>query len=175
MTELLASIRTALVGSQISQLAEYLLRKIPGFPPITQTIHILGVSAVMGSVVLLNLNVLGLGLRSYRTSDLTRRLLPWTWSALPFLALSGLLFVFARPNRYLRNPVFGIKFALLVPALALTALYHVPTLKDSDYWSRSRGRRVAARVLAAVSLVLWLAVVMAGRWIAYAEYLFPPD
>lgn len=175
MIELLAVIRSALIGSQVSQLAEYLLRKIPGFPPITQTVHLLGISAVMGSVVVLNLNVLGLALRSYRTPDLTRRLLPWTWGALPFLALSGLLFVFARPNRYLRNPVFGIKFALLVPALALTALYHVPTVKEPEYWERSTGRRVTARVLAAASLFLWLAVVMAGRWIAYAEYLFPPD
>jgi hypothetical protein len=175
MTELLASLRTALVGSPVSQAAEYLLRNIPGFPPISQTVHLIGISVVMGSAVMLNLNVLGLALRSYRTPELTRRLLPWTWWALPFLAVSGLLFIFARPNRYLRNPVVGIKFALLVPALVLTAVYHIPTLKDPEYWERPTGRRVTARIVAGVSLCLWLTIVMAGRWIAYAEYLFPPD
>jgi len=47
---------------------------VPGGPPIVQTVHLLGISVVMGSAVLINLRVLGLALRSQSTEDLIRRL-----------------------------------------------------------------------------------------------------
>jgi len=175
MSDLLAALRATLADSAARDWSEWFLRNIPGAPPITQTVHILGVSVVMGSIVLLNLRTLGLALPGYPRQALTSRVMPWLWWALPFLAASGLVFIFARPNRYLRNPVVGIKFGLLLPALLLTLLVDVPGRRDPEFWDRSGGRRLALRAMAAVSLVLWVTIVLAGRWIAYAEYLFPPD
>ena len=83
------------------------------------------------------------------------------------MLLSGLPFVFARPQRYFTNPVFGLKFALLLPSIALAALLHVVTVRKPDY----RG----TKVIAAFSLLLWIGVVLAGRWIAYADYLLPEE
>lgn len=151
----------------------YLLAQVPGFPPIIQTVHILSVSAVMGSIVLIDLKVLGLALPSQSTGELVRRLMPWTWWALPTLAVSGLVFVFAQPHRYVVNPVFGLKFAMLAPAIILATLFQRATVKDVRFWEASRGRRASAKLIAALSLLLWIGVVMAGRWIAYADYLFP--
>jgi hypothetical protein len=104
--------------------------------------------------------------------ELTRRLLPWLWCTLPVMLLSGLPFVLARPERYFGNPVFGWKFALLIPAIALAAMLHVISIRRPDFW-QARSTRVAVRTIAAASLVLWTGVVLAGRWIAYADYLFP--
>jgi hypothetical protein len=143
----------------------YLLSNVPGFPPIVQTIHLLSIAAVMGSVVMIDLKVLGLALPSQSTAELVRRLLPWTWFALPLLALSGLVFVFAQPHRYFANPIFQIKFALLVPAIATAAAFH----------RRPEAEGGLAKVLAALSLFLWIGVVMAGRWIAYVDYLRPVE
>ena len=106
MTQALTNLAQALAASPINTLAVYLLREVPGFPPVVQTVHILSVAAIMGSVVLIDLRTLGLALPSQPTDELVRRLMPWTWWALPVLALSGLLFVCARPARYLFNPVF---------------------------------------------------------------------
>lgn len=174
MTQTLADLGRALTGSPINQLAQYLLSHVPGLPPIVQTIHILSVSAIMGSIVLIDLKVLGLALPSQTTAELVRRLMPWTWWALPWLALSGLMFVFARPGRYMVNPVLGLKFTMLVPAVILAVVFQKAGARAPDFWDRSRGRRISAGVIAAVSLCLWLGVVLAGRWIAYADYLFPP-
>ena len=86
--------------------------------------------------------------------------------------MTGLLFVVARPNRYFFNPVVGWKFSMLVPAVALAFVVHRLNTREAGYWERSSGRRLSARVIAAVSLVLWIGVVLAGRWIAYSDYLF---
>jgi hypothetical protein len=173
MTQALADIARALAASPINKLAVYLLSEVPGFPPIVQTVHILSVAAIMGSIVLIDLRVLGLALPSQRTSELVRRLMPWTWGALPVLAASGLVFVCAQPTRYLSNPVFGLKFAMLAPAVILAVVFQRGNTKNSGFWEQSRWRTASARAIAACSLMLWIGVVMAGRWIAYAEYLFP--
>jgi hypothetical protein len=168
----LDDLAAALAGSPAHTLAVYLLGNVPGFPPIVQTFHILSVAAIMGSIVLIDLKVLGLALPSQPTGELVRRLLPWTWGALPIQFVSGLIFVLARPQSYAVNPVFRAKFMMLVPAVVLAAAFARPISTDADFWERSPGRRAAAKVVAACSLALWIGVVLAGRWIAYADYLF---
>lgn len=162
----------ALEASPAQELARYLLGNVPGLPPIAQAIHIMGISVVMGSVVLVSLRFLGLAVPSQNVSEMIRRLLPWTWWALPLNAVTGLLFVVARPARYFFNPVFGIKFSLLVPAVGLAGVVYLLNRKEADFWEHTLARRISGRVIAVVSLVLWVGVVMAGRWIAYADYLF---
>jgi cytochrome bd-type quinol oxidase subunit 2 len=145
----------------------YLLSNVPGLPPIVQTFHLLGIAVIMSSVVLLDLRILGLALPSQDVQELTRRVMPWVWWTLPVMLLSGSMFVFARPRRYFTNPIFGLKFALLVPAIALAAVLHLVSVRKPD----ARG----TKVIAAVSLLLWIGVVLAGRWIAYVDYLFPEE
>jgi hypothetical protein len=145
----------------------YLLSNVPGLPPIVQTVHLLGIAVIMSSVVLLDLRILGFALPSQDVQELTRRVMPWVWCTLPVMLLSGLPFVIARPQRYFTNPIFGIKFALLLPAIALAAVLHILTVRKPDY----RG----TKLLAAISLLLWIGVVLAGRWIAYVDYLLPVE
>jgi hypothetical protein len=165
----------ALAESRAQELAVFLLGNVPGLPPITQSLHILGIAAVTGSSLMLNLRILGVAVPSQNVSEMIRRLMPWTWSALLVNALTGSLFVIARPLRYYFNPVFAIKFSLLVPALVLAFIIHRQSRTEAGYWERSPMRRIALGVIAAVSLVLWVGVVLAGRWIAYSEYLFFPE
>ena len=161
-----------LVESQAREYAVYLLGNVPGLPPIAQSLHILGIAVVMSSVVMVNLRFLGLAVPSQSVSEMIARLMPWTWCALAVNALTGLLFVVARPNRYFYNPVFGWKFSCLVPAVLLAVVIYRMSKREPGYWERSAGRLLSARVMAAVSLVLWVGVVLAGRWIAYSDYLY---
>ena len=100
--------------------------------------------------------------------EMAHRMSRWTWGAVPVLLVSGGIFVLARPQRYFTNPVFGIKFALLIPALFLAALLYRELKQRDSLVARTR-------VIAALNLVAWVGVVLAGRWIAYADYLFPPE
>ena len=166
------ALTNALAASRANEAAVYLLGNVPGLPPIAQSIHILGVAVIMASIVMVDLRFLGLAVPSQNISEMLHRLLPWTWWALPINAVTGLLFVVARPARYFFNPVFGWKLSMLVPAVGLAWVVYRLDARETGYWERSVARRAGGRVIAAVSLVLWIGVVLAGRWIAYAEYLF---
>ena len=166
------SLVNALAASGASDGAIYLLGNVPGLPPIAQSVHIMGVAVVMASAVMVDLRFLGMAVPSQRVSEMIRRLLPWTWWALLLNAVTGLLFVVAQPARYFFNPVVAWKFSMLVPAAVLAFVVYRLSKREADYWERTAARRVSGKVIAAVSLVLWVGVVLAGRWIAYAEYLF---
>lgn len=150
-----------LAASSIREWVLYLLMNVPGFPPIVQTIHIAAVAVVMGSVVFVALRNLGIAVPSQQPEEMLRRLMPWVWWALLALFLSGIVFVIARPDRYFYNPVAGWKVACLIPAI-LTAL----TLQHRHLGKKS------TQALSALLLVLVCGVVFAGRWIAYADYLY---
>jgi hypothetical protein len=163
----------AIDGGALQAAALWTLRTVPGFPPIIQTVHILGIAAVMGSVVMINLRMLGLALPSQSLSEMNGRLFPWLWWALASNLVSGGFFLFARPFRYFDNPVFLWKLAFLVPALLLSLVIWRLN-RQEGFWTRSRWQSISGKLLALASLALWLMTAMAGRWIAYAEYLYYP-
>ena len=80
----------------------------------------------------------------------------------------------ALPNRYLHNPVLGIKVALLIPAVVMALVFYRLSKSEDHYWEASPARKRCAKVMAGVSLLLWVTSVLAGRWIAYSSYLFMP-
>lgn len=165
---MLIEIAQAINASPLHDTVVSLLRNVWGLPPLIQTVHLLSIAAVMASIVMINLKVLGVALPKQHLDEMMRRLMPWTWWALLPLLLSGAVFVIARPRRYFVNPMFGIKFALLSVAVIATWLLQR---------TQRTGERIRwpAKTLAGISLCAWLGVVLAGRWIAYVDYIFPPE
>ncbi len=174
MPDFFTNIGTMLSGSFLQEGALWSLRTIPGFPPIIQTVHILGIAVVMGSIVMLDLRILGLAARSQAIPEMTKRLMPWLWWALASNFVSGAFFLFGRPNRYFNNPIFGWKMSFLIPAILLTLFFHLMSKSQEDYWQLNSQRIWTARAIALLSLGLWIMVAMAGRWIAYVEYIYYP-
>ena len=163
-----------LAESQLREFATYLLSTVPGLPPISQSIHILGIATVVGTAGMVNLKLLGLALPNQNVSEMIRRLLPWTFIAVAVNLVTGLLFVLARPIRYFYNPIATAKFAFLIPAVALAFAIYWMNRRQHGYWEASAGRLRGARIIAAVSLVCWIGVMLGGRWIAYSEYITDP-
>jgi len=163
---------TLIAESGAQALAGWLLSTVPGLPPILQTIHLLSIAAIMGSAVFINLRLLQWAVPSQHPAEMIRRLQSWTWYGLLGVFSSGIWFLLARPSRYFSNPVFQIKFAVLILAVALTVVLYRLTLRDPAVWAGSRRHQLAGKGLALMSLLLWILVVLAGRWIAYVEYLF---
>ena len=152
----------------------YLLGNVPGLPPIAQSFHIMGIAAVVGSVMMVDLKFLGLALPNQNVSEMIRRLLPWTWYALGVNFVTGLIFVLARPIRYFYNPVATFKFSCLLLAVGLAFAVYWMNRKQHGYWEHSAERLLGARIIAGVSLLLWIGVLLGGRWIAYSEYITDP-
>jgi hypothetical protein len=135
--------------------------------PLSQTIHILGVAIVMTAIGMLNLQLLGVRVTKQSFAELSAGWMPWIWSALAVLFVTGAIQTIAEPTRELMNNTFRIKIVMLLIAVAITVLYRTQVQKDPDYWQRSGERRTAAFALASLSLVLWLGIVAAGRLVAY--------
>lgn len=153
----------------MTELSIQLLSSVPGLPPVLQTIHLLGLAMLMGSAVMINLRLLNVAGRGQQVHEMFQRLFPWLYWALPAMLLSGLPFLLARPQRYLNNPVFAYKAVFLCAALVITIALWLGFRRgivQQQTWQ--------IKILALLSLCAWLLTAMAGRFIAYADYLFWP-
>ena len=75
--------------------------------------------------------------------------------------------VSGEPTRAIVNWVFQLKMLLVITAIAITLVFQAPLARDPAFWTASAGRRASSVVLALISLSIWVAIVLAGRWIAY--------
>ena len=137
--------------------------------PAVQTVHILAVAAVLSSILLVNLRFVGLKGRNQSIAAVTSRYVPIVWYGLPILLATGATLIIAEPSRSLQNPVFVVKMALVLFAAGVTLAYQIPLRRDPGFWDCSSSRRRLAGLLACLSMPLWVAIVFAGRWIAYVQ------
>lgn len=135
--------------------------------PAAQTIHIAAIAVVMSSIVMIDLRLLGVMGRSQPVSDVGRRFLPWIWTAVVVLLASAIPLILAEPGRELLSKVFWLKMSMLACALVLTAIMQKWFLATP---TSAEQHRSIAGLCAIVSLVLWTAIVSAGRWIAYIQH-----
>jgi hypothetical protein len=147
--------------SQAIQTTEWII-------PAVQTVHILAVAAVMSSVLMVDLRLIGVRARSDSVAAVASRFIPVVWYALPILLLTGATLIIAEPSRALQNPIFLVKMSLLVLAAGLTLICQLPLRQDAGFWD-APSRRALVRLIGWLSFPIWVAIVFAGRWIAYVQ------
>lgn len=145
------------------------IQNTPWVIPAVQSVHIAGIALVISAVFLLDLRLLQVLGREQPVAVYARRFLPLIWMVLPVLLASGLILVVGEPSRALENDIFRLKMVLLVVACVATFALHRPILKEDGFWDAGGGRANTAKVLAILSIVLWVAIIFAGRWIAYID------
>lgn len=135
--------------------------------PLVQVVHILAVCAVISSVLIIALRLAGFVSRDRPVAQMSARFLPVIWCALPVLLLTGSVLIIIEPVRSLGSIAFQLKMALLVLAIIIMLVYQSSLARDPTRWERP-GSRFSAALLAIVSLLPWIGIIFAGRWIAYA-------
>ncbi len=135
--------------------------------PTVQSIHILSIAIVVSSVFMVDLRMLKVLGRGQPTAAYTSRYLPWVWPTLVVLLLTGSILITGEPARSLENPSFQLKMVLLIGAMIVTAILQLPAWRNPGYWETTSGRETTAKLLAVLSICLWVGIVFAGRWIAY--------
>lgn len=148
--------------SQMIQTTEWVI-------PAIQTVHIVAVAAVMASILIVDLRLLGFASRDQSMAAVAGRYLPAVWCALPVLLVTGATLIVAEPSRSLQNPVFILKMGILVLAAGVTLGCQLPLRGNARFWEESASRRWKARLMGGLSLPLWIAILFAGRWIAYVQ------
>ncbi len=125
--------------------------------------HSVGMGFVVGLHVAMSLRILGVA--PGIPLSLMRRFFPVFWVGLIVVSVSGVLLLIAYPAKALTNPVFYLKLSGVLAALFVTRSLTRAVLQDASYDATSAPRK--ARLLAALSLVLWAGVVTSGRFLAY--------
>lgn len=134
--------------------------------PALDTIHTLGIVLVAGAIMLVDLRLLRLGLRSVPITQLVARIVPATLWGFGLMLLSGGLLFSSEAVRMYHSPAFRIKVVLLALAGLNALIFHRTVYRDAGNWDPA-SVPVRARLAGLLSLVFWIAIIAAGRAIAY--------
>lgn len=135
--------------------------------PTIETVHVLALTLVVGTVAMVDLRLLGVSSRRLGAVQLSREMLPWTWIAFVVAAITGTLMFVSAATKYYANLPFRIKLVLLGLAGINMAVLHFGAWRSSSKWDMLLPTPLAVRIAAALSLVFWIGVVVAGRWIGF--------
>jgi hypothetical protein len=140
--------------------------------PTSQSIHILGVSVLFTSALVINGRILGIGSSGRTVPQLFDALLPWMWAALAALVITGITQTIAEPVRQFIAPVFWAKMAMIIVVVLTTRLYVARIRAHVSQWISGSTPPPAARIFAVGSSLLWIAIIVCGRFIGYTSALY---
>lgn len=141
--------------------------------PSIQSLHILGIGIVIGSVFLVTLRVLGLAATDQTLKQVNRRFAPWLASALVVMLITGLLLIVGEPARELVSFSFWAKMTLLAVGLIVAVLFSRTVSKHESDWDEALTRRAGVKAAAVGTLAVWLCIIVLGRLIAY-DHIWGP-
>jgi hypothetical protein len=135
--------------------------------PIIETTHVLTLCLFLGMIALLDLRLLGVGLRGIPVSETAGRLLPLAFAGFLLMALSGAMLFYSGPVRASANIFFQVKMIMIALAGVNALLFHFTIYRRVADWDNDPVPPVRARLAGFFSLLLWCGVVICGRMQAY--------
>ena len=134
--------------------------------PAVETVHLLGVTVLVGAAFMFDLRLLGVS-RHLPVIGLASHLLAWSRRGAAVVVPTGLLLLAPHATRLWENPAFQVKLLLVALAGANALAFHLLTLRNVAVWEAAVAPPVAARAAALISLALWTGAIVCGRLLAY--------
>lgn len=126
-----------------------------------EIVHLVGLTLLLGTILMVDLTLLGHGIGSYPVSRIARQLNRWTIAGLAVMLVSGPILLTSEAERCYKTPAFWVKMALLATALVFQfTLHRRVALAEPPVGGP------AAKLTGVLSLVLWFGVALAGKAIA---------
>ena len=138
--------------------------------PVIEASHVMSLMLFVGTIIMVDLRMLGLAFPNVPVSQFDKRILPLTITGFVLLLITGLLLFYAKPMVYYHSIFFRVKMVLVLAALINILIYHFRVQRDIETWDNEPKPPRSARISAVVSLTAWVLVVVAGRMIAYDWY-----
>ncbi len=135
--------------------------------PAIETLHIWGIILLVGTTGVLDLRLLGFILAKQRVSELHHRLIRWTWTGFAVMFTSGTLMFVSEASKMYTNDAFRLKMLLIVIAGLNALIFETTAFRHIAKWDDAPATPIGAKFAACVSLIAWVGVIAAGRWIAY--------
>ena len=169
------SVDSVLAAIQSSAVAMWMRETNPAMQ-LAESTHVLAAVMVLGTVLIADLRLLGLADRRRPLTRVGRETLPLTWIAFTVAVVTGSLMFATSAQSYFANAAFQLKALALLGAGLNMAVFQLITARSIAAWDHGKPPR-AARIAGALSLLLWAAVVLLGRWIGFTkgyDFAIPP-
>ena len=134
--------------------------------PTIEVAHVLCLSVVLGTIVVVDLRLMGLASKERSVSAMTKQFLPWTWGAWLCAAVTGTALFTSRAADYMTHPVFPAKFVFMGLAALNMLYFHFTTEKTISQWDTGQPSG-GAKMAGLVSLLMWGGVIICGRQIGF--------
>ena len=134
---------------------------------VIESVHVLAITLLVGTIAVLDLRLLGLVFRSIPVTRVARTVFPLTWSGFAVMLISGVLLFWAEAAKNYSNPAFRVKLVLLVFVGLNPLIFHSTVYQRVHEWELLERSPWRARGAALASLTLWAGIIVAGRAIAY--------
>ena len=134
---------------------------------LLESIHVWTLCLFFGLAVMFDLRLLGWAMRKVPVSELARRFLPWTLAGFAVMVVTGSLLFSAIPLRSYQSIFFRVKMLMLLLAGLNVWIFHAGPYRQVKAWDQDGVPPRAARFAGALSLALWVGIVLSGRMIAY--------
>ena len=128
--------------------------------PLTECFHITSMALSIGTIALVDLRLLGLGMKHQTAGQLLKDTGIWTFAGLVIVIISGLLIFSSDPLRYINNSGFVFKMGVLLLAILFNYTIHRKV-------ALSNASPGMAKLVGAISLLLWVLVPFGGIWISF--------
>lgn len=135
--------------------------------PMLEVVHVASIALVVGSIFIVDLRLMHAASVSYRLDRLMRVVLPVTIAAFVVALVSGFLMFISQAAHYLENTAFQIKLALILAAGVNMAVLHLWSHRRVAGWNVDSAPPWMARLAGLTSMVLWIAVLVAGRFVGF--------
>jgi hypothetical protein len=135
--------------------------------PLLESLHVVGVTLVFGSLLMVDLRLIGIAARSYTVSRMSKELVPWTWAAFVLSLITGVGLFMTRAGHYAENIAFQLKMLALLLAGINMAAFHFGVFRGVANWDSAVSIPAGAKLAGVLSLIFWAAVMLAGRWVGH--------
>jgi hypothetical protein len=132
--------------------------------PAIESFHLLALAVIGGAVLLVNLRLLGFGIERQPPAQLWRDTRPWLLGSLAVMIVSGLMLFTSEAVKLYYHEAFWVKMASVVLATLFTFTVQRPVAL-AEFGSAGRLR---TKAVAVISIALWSAVGIGGRWIGFS-------
>ena len=133
--------------------------------PIAESLHFIGLSLLLGAIGVFDLRLLGVARRIPIVA--LHRLIPWGLGGFAINAITGSMFLMTEPDQYVYNPSFHFKLLFMACAGLNALMFYLIPYRQIRRLPPGANAPPAARIVAAVSLTMWLAVIVSGRMLTF--------
>jgi len=146
--------------------------------PLIESTHVIGLSLVFGTILIIDLRLLGVASAHRSFKQMASDILKWTWAAFALTALTGSLMFITNARVYYHNSFFRIKMLLLLLSGINMLVFELTAGRTIHRWDKAPSAPRAGKAAAALSLAMWIGIIVMGRLVGFrtsrAAVIAPP-